>query len=202
MLRAIVLLEGETPSQSQISGRQKQVSPKNFPIFSAIIPSILTSFPVPDNEKHPHSMMLPPPCFTVGMRFLGWWEVLDLHQTCSFLAIMENSILVSFDLLPYVRGVFHMPFGEHQTYLLIFFYKQWLFFWPLFHKAHLFGVYSLKWSYGQILQSPLWSFAAPSVLSLGSLLPLWLIPSLPGPWVLVGSPLLAGLLWCHILSIF
>ena len=29
---------------------------------------ILTSFPVPAAEKHPHSMMLlPPPCFTVGM---------------------------------------------------------------------------------------------------------------------------------------
>lgn len=31
-------------------------------------PSILTSFPVPYNEKH-HSMMLPSPCFTVGMMF-------------------------------------------------------------------------------------------------------------------------------------
>ena len=29
-------------------------------------------------------------------------------------------------------------------------------------------MYGLKWSYGQILQSPLWSFAAPSVLSLVS----------------------------------
>ena len=27
----------------------------------------LTSFPVPAVEKHPHSMTLPPPCFTVGM---------------------------------------------------------------------------------------------------------------------------------------
>ena len=29
--------------------------------------SILTSLPVPAAEKHPHSMMLPPPCFIVGM---------------------------------------------------------------------------------------------------------------------------------------
>ncbi|MGH0165412.1 UNVERIFIED_CONTAM: hypothetical protein FKN15_049235 [Acipenser sinensis] len=36
MLRVIVLLEGEPPSQSQISGRLKQVSLKNFPVFSAI----------------------------------------------------------------------------------------------------------------------------------------------------------------------
>jgi hypothetical protein len=72
MLKVIVLLEGEPPSQSQISGRPKQVSVKNFTYLApSIIPSILTSFPVPADEKHPHSMMLPPPCFTVGMMFLG-----------------------------------------------------------------------------------------------------------------------------------
>jgi hypothetical protein len=32
-----------------------------------IFPSILNSLPVPASEKHPHSMMLPPPCFTLGM---------------------------------------------------------------------------------------------------------------------------------------
>ena len=32
-----------------------------------IFPSVLTSLPVPTAEKHPHSMMLPPPCFTVRM---------------------------------------------------------------------------------------------------------------------------------------
>uniref|UniRef100_A0A4W5MQS5 BRMS1 like transcriptional repressor b n=1 Tax=Hucho hucho TaxID=62062 RepID=A0A4W5MQS5_9TELE len=32
-----------------------------------IFPPILTSLPVPAAEKHPCSMMLPPPCFTVGM---------------------------------------------------------------------------------------------------------------------------------------
>ena len=83
-------------------------------------------------------------------------------------------------LLQYVWGVSHMPFDEHQTCLLIFFFKQWLFLWTLFRKAQLCGEHSLKWSYGQILQSPLWSFAAPSGLSLVSLLPLWLMPSLPG----------------------
>ena len=36
MLRVIVLLEGEPPFQSQISGRMKHVSLKNFPVFSAI----------------------------------------------------------------------------------------------------------------------------------------------------------------------
>jgi hypothetical protein len=32
-----------------------------------ILPSILTNLPVPAAEKLPHSIMLPPPCFTVGM---------------------------------------------------------------------------------------------------------------------------------------
>uniref|UniRef100_A0A8C4XFI0 Fli-1 proto-onco, ETS transcription factor n=1 Tax=Erpetoichthys calabaricus TaxID=27687 RepID=A0A8C4XFI0_ERPCA len=36
-------------------------------IAAVIFPFILTSLPVPAAEKHPHSMMLPPPCFTVGM---------------------------------------------------------------------------------------------------------------------------------------
>ena len=45
----------------------------------SIIPSILTSVPVPANEKNPHSIMLPPPCFT-GIRFSVWWEVLGLRQ--------------------------------------------------------------------------------------------------------------------------
>ena len=35
----------------------------------SIFPLTQTSFPVPAEEKHPHSMMLPPPCFTVGMVF-------------------------------------------------------------------------------------------------------------------------------------
>ena len=42
-----------------------------------IFPSILTSLPVPAAEKHPHSMMLPPPCITVGMApcFLQMWRL-------------------------------------------------------------------------------------------------------------------------------
>ena len=42
-----------------------------------IFASILTSLPVPVAEKHPHSMMLPPPCFTVWMvpGFLQTWHL-------------------------------------------------------------------------------------------------------------------------------
>ncbi len=46
-------------------------------LYSAafIFPSIATSRPVPAAEKHPHSMMLPPPCFTVGTVLDRWWAV-------------------------------------------------------------------------------------------------------------------------------
>ncbi|TWW62417.1 Transposable element [Takifugu flavidus] len=39
-------------------------------LYSApsIFPSILTIFPVPAEEKQAQTMMLPPPCLTVGMR--------------------------------------------------------------------------------------------------------------------------------------
>jgi hypothetical protein len=69
-------------------------------------------------------------------------------------------------LLPYVWGVSHMPFANTKRFFLFFFLKQLLFFWPLFSKAQLCGVHGWKWSYGQILQSPLWNFAAPLGLSL------------------------------------
>ena len=106
----------------------------------------------------------------LGMVFSGWWEVLGLRQTAfSWWPKSHFSLIWPEYLLPYVWGVSHMPFGEHQTCLLFFFFKQWLFFWSLFRKAQLCGVCGLKWSYGQILQSPLWSFAG---LSLVSLLPL------------------------------
>jgi hypothetical protein len=52
MHRVIVLLEGEPLSQSQISGRLKQVSLEIFLVVSAIIPSNLTHFPVLADKKH------------------------------------------------------------------------------------------------------------------------------------------------------
>ena len=92
--------------------RLKQVSLKNFPVFSAIHHSNLTSFPVPADKKHPHSIMLPPPCFT-GMVVSGWWEDLGLRQTKCTPWWPKGSILVSFDQSTF----FHM-FGESPTCLL------------------------------------------------------------------------------------
>ena len=44
-----------------------QVFFKDISAFGCILSSILTSLPVPATEMHPHGMMLPPPCFIVGM---------------------------------------------------------------------------------------------------------------------------------------
>ncbi|MED6259796.1 hypothetical protein ATANTOWER_031800 [Ataeniobius toweri] len=40
----------------------------------SILPSIRCSFSLPLAEKHPQSMMFSPPCFTVGMVFLGLYS--------------------------------------------------------------------------------------------------------------------------------
>ncbi|MEQ2279381.1 hypothetical protein AMECASPLE_008807 [Ameca splendens] len=50
--------------------RRKQANPRrtNAP---SIIPSTVTSFPVPAAEKHPHSMIVPPPCFSIKIVYSG-----------------------------------------------------------------------------------------------------------------------------------
>ena len=85
MLRLIVLLEGEPPPQSL----QNRFSSKIVLYLApSIFPSTQTSFPVPAEEKHPHSMMLPPPCFTVGMVCSGWCAVFS--ATCSILHLGQK----------------------------------------------------------------------------------------------------------------
>ena len=62
-----------------------------------ILPSIRTSLPVPAAEQHPHSMMLPPPCFTVGMVLAWWWAVPGFLQTWHLAFTPKSSIFVSSD---------------------------------------------------------------------------------------------------------
>ncbi len=62
-----------------------------------IFPSIATSRPVPAAEKHPHSMMLPPPCFTVGTVLDRWWAVPGFLHTYRLELRSKSSILVSSD---------------------------------------------------------------------------------------------------------
>lgn len=68
MLWVIVLLENKSSSKLQVSCRFHQVLLQDFPcVFVAFILPIKLSTLGADAEKHPHSMMLPSPCFTVGM---------------------------------------------------------------------------------------------------------------------------------------
>jgi hypothetical protein len=66
VLRAVVLLEGEPSPQSEVLRALNQVFIQDLKNLCSF-PSILTSLPVPVAVKHPYSMMLPPPCFTLGM---------------------------------------------------------------------------------------------------------------------------------------
>jgi len=65
VLRIIVMLEGEPLAQSEVLTAVEQLFIEDLSVLS--FPSTLTSLPVPAAEKHPHSMMLLPLCFTVWM---------------------------------------------------------------------------------------------------------------------------------------
>ncbi len=67
-----------------------------------ILPSIRCSRPVPFAEKHPQSMMFPPPCFTVGM-VLGLYSSFFL-QTRRVEFIPKSSILVSSDHMNFTHA--------------------------------------------------------------------------------------------------
>ena len=102
-------------------------------------------WPVPATEKPSHSMMLPPPCFTVGMVLDRWWAVPGFLQTWLVELRPNGSILVSLDqrilfltVWESFRCIFQTPSG-----------LSCVFHWgeasvcPLCHKAQISGV--LQW---------------------------------------------------------
>ncbi|MEQ2246224.1 hypothetical protein ILYODFUR_036093 [Ilyodon furcidens] len=58
----------------------------------SIFSSTLTSFPVPGEENHPHSMMLPPPCLTIYSIFH-----VDQNAHIFFHTFLETCLLVQVD---------------------------------------------------------------------------------------------------------
>ncbi len=72
----------------------------------SILPSIWCSRPIPFAEKHPQSMVFPPPCFMVGMVFLGLYSSFFFLQTRRVEFIPKSSILVSSD---------HMTFSHASS---------------------------------------------------------------------------------------
>ena len=61
----------------------------------SIFPTILCRFPVPEEEKHPHIMIEPPPCLTVGIVFFFAKASLFLRQTYRWSMGPKSTILVS-----------------------------------------------------------------------------------------------------------
>ena len=90
--------------------------------------STLNSFPVPAEEKHPHNMMLPPPCFTWGWCVQGdvqcWFSttpsILVLGQKVQFWSHLTSAPSSTCLLCP------HMASRKLQTGLLMAFFQQWL----------------------------------------------------------------------------
>ena len=59
------------------------------------MPCTRTRLPVPEAAKQPHSMMLPPPCLTVGTMFFGLKASPFLCQTYTISMCPNSSSLVS-----------------------------------------------------------------------------------------------------------
>ena len=106
VLRVVVLLEGEPSPQRSWAHWSRFSSTISLYFALFIFPLILTSLSVPAAEKHPHSMMLPPPCFTVGM-------VPGHLQTWCLAFGPNSSILVSLDQI-----ILFLMVGESFTWLL------------------------------------------------------------------------------------
>jgi hypothetical protein len=68
VLTVVVQLDGELLPQSKVLSTLEQIFIRELCSFALFIfASILTSLPVPAAEKHPHSMMLPPPFRLAGL---------------------------------------------------------------------------------------------------------------------------------------
>ena len=123
MLRVIVLLEGEPPSQSQISGRLKQVSLENFPIFSTIHHSFNSDqFPSPCRWKTSPQHDAATTMLHCGDGILRVMRGVGFAPDIAFslMAKKLNFSLWPEYLLPYVCGVSCMPFGKHQSVAYLF----------------------------------------------------------------------------------
>ena len=74
----------------------RRLSPKiSWYMAPFILPSIRWSHPVPLVKKHPQSIRFPPPCFTVGMVFLGLYSAFLFLQIRRVELMPNSSILVS-----------------------------------------------------------------------------------------------------------
>ncbi len=106
------------PSPMLLEGRRLLAKISRY-MAPSILPSLRCSHPVPFTENHPQSMMFPPPCFMVGMVFLGLYSSFFL-QTRRGEFIPKSYILVSSDNMTF----FH-AFSGSSRWSLANFRRAW-----------------------------------------------------------------------------
>ena len=143
-----------------------------FALF--IFPSILTSLPVPASEKHPHTMMLPIPCFIIGMvaGFLVTWHLAFMPKT-SILISSDRESCFSWSESPLVA------FWQTPSRLSCDFYWEVASVWPLYCNAMIGGVLQRWLSFWKVLPSPQRNYGALLEWPLGSWSPPWPWPLYP-----------------------
>ncbi len=98
VLRVIVLLEGKPSAHSEVLSTLEKVFVQDIPVLGRIHISLdCNQLSCPCSWKTPHSMMLPPPCFTVGTVLDRWWAVPGFLHTYRLELRPKSSILVSSD---------------------------------------------------------------------------------------------------------
>ena len=119
MFWVIVMLEDPSMMIFSALTEGSRLSPKMSRYMAPfILPSIRWSRPFPLAEKHPQSIRFPPPCFTVGMVFLGLYSVFLILQTWRVELMPNSSILVSSDHITFSQassGSSQVFFGKLQT---------------------------------------------------------------------------------------
>ena len=98
VLRIVVLLKCRFAVKLQCYHTPQKVSRQNVLIFKAFIfPSMISISPTLLDAKHPHSITLPPPNFTVGIVLFGWQAVPFFLQTWVLVFLPKSPIFVSSD---------------------------------------------------------------------------------------------------------
>ena len=94
-------------------------------ILFLMMPSILWSAPVPPAAKHPHNMMLPSRCFTVGMVFFGVQASPFFLQTKQWSLWPNSSIVVSSDQRTFFQKVWSLSSCAVENRSLYFLWRIW-----------------------------------------------------------------------------
>lgn len=145
-----------------------------------IIPPVFTRAPFPAEEKELQSMMVPPPYFTVGMVFFGWYGC----------AVSLRNMVRKFSL------VFHFPkwFGVID-YIFARFIHPWMFFHPTPQDRRIQGIGDYRHmqevinDWGKFLQLP---YVSEGFLVASQISFLHVSPS-----SVEGCSYLVNARWCH-----